>query len=598
MTILRDLWSILTPRQRRWALLMQLLSIVMAFSTITGIAAIGPFFAVLGDPGLIGRTRALHWLYVHSGADSLRAFEVRLGVAFALMLCIANFVTAAGSYVLIRVAGWISCELQVTLFGDYLSRPFLFHIRTHSAVLLNNLLRDTTRGVSEVLQSIFTLVTTSVTAIFIMISIWVVNPLIAPLVLAILGGGYVLIYLTLRGRLQRAGRRNARHFQMQTKIVNESLAAIRDVALMRAHGFFQQQFASSSRALTRAIGRTQAVAQLPRQLMECIAVLGLVSAALLTTSSNGGIAGSLGQLTFLGFAAYRLLPTLQQAFTAVVRIRTEQPAFALVAEDLRAARAAPPPVLQHEPLWQERPQQAIRLLNVSFRYEPGRPAALHDMSVSITARTVTGIIGANGSGKTTLADVIAGLLSPDTGRLEVDGVTIDDSNRAAWQQRIAYVPQQIFLLDASIAANVALGVAQQEIDQERVRTCVQLAQLDELVETLPDGYEHRVGERGVTLSGGQRQRLGIARALYRNASVLILDEATNALDGLTEQELMSTLLRLRGRYTLVLIAHRLHTLRACDMIFELDRGVLTGGGSYAQLLEQSSRFRELVQAVS
>jgi ABC-type multidrug transport system fused ATPase/permease subunit len=205
-------------------------------------------------------------------------------------------------------------------------------------------------------------------------------------------------------------------------------------------------------------------------------------------------------------------------------------------------------------------------------------------------------VGANGSGKTTLVDLVAGLLVPGTGKIEVDGITLDDANRAAWQSRIAYVPQNISLLDTTIARNIALGIPKAAIDQERLLAAAQLAQLDEFVRTLPRGYDHPVGERGMSLSGGQRQRIGIARALYTDASVLILDEATNALDGLTEQELMATILRLRGRYTIILIAHNLRTVRMCDVIFELERGKVTGSGTYDVLMKNSAVFRRMSEA--
>jgi ABC-type multidrug transport system fused ATPase/permease subunit len=205
------------------------------------------------------------------------------------------------------------------------------------------------------------------------------------------------------------------------------------------------------------------------------------------------------------------------------------------------------------------------------------------------------LVGANGSGKTTLVDLVAGLLVPETGHIEVDGIAIHDTNRTSWQSRIAYVPQNIILLDTTIEQNVALGVPKAAIDHERLRTAAQLAQLDEFVATLPQGYDHVVGERGMMLSGGQRQRIGIARALYTDASVLILDEATNALDGLSEQELVATLMRLRGRYTVIVIAHRLSTVRACDVIYELDSGTITGSGTYAELIRDSETFRRLAE---
>jgi ATP-binding cassette subfamily B protein len=228
-----------------------------------------------------------------------------------------------------------------------------------------------------------------------------------------------------------------------------------------------------------------------------------------------------------------------------------------------------------------------------FRYRADRPWALEDVSLRIPAGTAVGIVGPNGSGKTTLVDLIAGLLVPDAGSVEVDAMVLDDATRPAWQSRIAYVTQNIFLLDASVAQNIALGVPIAAIDQRRLLDAARLAQLDGLIATLPKGYEQRVGERGIELSGGQRQRIGIARALYKEASVLLLDEATNALDGLTEQEIVATLDRLRGRYTSILIAHRLSSVRSCDLIFELEDGKLVAGGTYDGLLKSSAAFRRM-----
>jgi ABC-type multidrug transport system fused ATPase/permease subunit len=322
-------------------------------------------------------------------------------------------------------------------------------------------------------------------------------------------------------------------------------------------------------------------------------VVGLVAVALLAGSREEGIGPWLGQLTFLGFAAYRLLPTLQQAFVAIVRIRADMPGFTAVARDLRLARTREHTVVAADSSWRECPQSEIRLKEVSFRYEPDGPPAVEGVSLRIPVRAAIGLVGSNGSGKTTLVDLIAGLLVPACGQIVVDEIALNDENRAAWQARIAYVPQNIFLLDASIAQNIALGVSREAIDRERLLVAAQLAQLDELVANLPDGYDHVVGERGVRLSGGQRQRIGIARALYADASVLILDEATNALDGLTEQEMIATIVRLRGRYTIIVIAHRLSTVRPCDVIFEFDHGKVTGSGTYEGLLGNSETFRRL-----
>jgi ATP-binding cassette, subfamily B, bacterial PglK len=592
MNLVSDIWSVITPRQRKWVLCAQVLSIVMAFSTVTGIASIAPFFSVLGNPRLIDQTGPLHWLY-HHGFSSTRSFTVALGLAFMGLVLFANLINVIGSFVMIRLALWIGTDLQSILFDEYLHRPYIFHARTPSALLFNNVIHETIRATNQILQNAFTLITNIVTALFIIMSVMLLNPVVAAAMIFALAGGYVLIYLAVRNRLLQAGQTQSQLFIELTRIVNESLGAIKEILVLRTQNFFQGSFARSSREFARAAAHTQLVGQSPRYVMECVAVVGLVGVALLVDSRELGIGPWLGQLTFLGFAAYRLLPTLQQAFAAIVKIRADRPGFTSIAPDLRLARARQCAVFAADASWQGRPRREIRLEEVSFRYEPDRPPAVDGVSLSIPVRAAIGLVGANGSGKTTLVDLIAGLLVPGTGRIEVDGIALDDENRTAWQTRIAYVPQNIFLLDTSIAENVALGISGAAIDRERLLAAAQLAQLDEFVATLPGGYGHRVGERGVSLSGGQRQRIGIARALYANASVLILDEATNALDGLTEQEMMATIGRLRGRYTIIVIAHRLSTVRACDVILEIDRGKIKGSGTLEGLLRNSETFRRL-----
>jgi ABC-type multidrug transport system fused ATPase/permease subunit len=457
-------------------------------------------------------------------------------------------------------------------------------------VLFNNIIHETSRLTNDILQNIFALVTNIATGTLIFLSVMYLNPAVATGMLVALAGGYALIYFAVRGRLYRAGRAQSEFYTERTRIVNESLGAIKEIIILRIQSFFQHAFARSSHAYAKSVSQTQLINQSPKNVMECVAAFGLVTIALLA-SERDGIGRWLGQLTFLGFAAYRLLPTLQQGFAAVVRIRASRAGFAEIFPHLRLSRVRLRNTLSDE-AWARRPQQEIRLSEVAFRYKAGCAAAVHGVSLAIPARTVTGFIGPNGSGKSTLVDMIAGLLTPESGTIEIDGVALDDANRSIWMSRIAYVPQNIYLLDTSIALNIALGVPPDLIDRRRLVEAARLAQLDELVSTLADGYDHKVGERGVSLSGGQRQRIGIARALYADASVLILDEATVALDGLTEHELLETLLKLRGRYTIIVIAHRLNMLRACDAIFQLEQGSVTMSGSFSEIIQASESIRQ------
>lgn len=593
MSLLRDIWSVLTPSQRRWVLWTQALSILMAFSTLVGIASIGPFFSVLGDPQLIERSAPLKWLYLSFGFSSTRSFEIALGLAFMAAVFMANMINIAGSFLMIRLSYRISAEMQSALLDEYLNRSYIFHTKTNSAVLCNNVIHETNRVTNDVLQSALPLTTNIITGTLIILSVMLLNPAVGALIIVALGGGYALIYLAVRDWLSKSGEIQSHLLIEQGKTINESFGAIKEILVLRIQNFFRDKFTDTSAALARAAATGKVIYQSPKYFMECVTVGALVLIALVAGGREQGIGPRLGQLTFVGFAAYRLLPILQQAFASLVRIRSERAGFSAIAPDLRLARARKQAITAVDPSWLARPQLDIRLCNVAFRYEPGRSAPVDGVTLQIPARSAVGIVGANGSGKTTLVDVMAGLLLPDSGRVEVDGIPLEASNRNSWQSRIAYVPQNIFLLDTSIAQNIALGVSPHAIDRKRLEMAAQLAQLDDFVGTLPGGYDHIIGERGIRLSGGQRQRLGIARALYTSATVLILDEATSALDGLTEQELVSTIMRLRGRYTIILIAHRLSCVRACDFIFEINCGRVHHAGTYADLLGESDSFKRL-----
>ncbi len=594
MSLPSDIWSVLSPLQRRRVVIAQILSIVMAASTVAGIASIAPFFSVLGNPRLIDQSAALHWIYDGLRFSSARNFEVALGVAFVGLVFIANLINIVGSFALSKLALWIGADLQSALLREYLARPYIFYSGTHRTLLANNVIHETARSTNEVLQNILALISNLATGGLIIASVVVLNPRVAGSLILLLAGGYLAIYLAVRRRLHDAGESQSFLFAAQSKVIDETFAAIKEILVLHVQDFFRTNFERHSRELARSGARIELIAKSPRHVMECLAVFGLVLTALLAAGRDGGVGSWLGELTFLGFAAYRLLPTLQQAFASLVKIRSGQPAFEAIVPDLRQARARQDRSdAAADRTWQHRPSREIRLERVSFCYDPARGDVVRQVTMRIETRTAVGIVGANGSGKTTMVDLLAGLLVPACGHIAVDGIIIDDTNRARWQSCIAYVPQTVCLLDTTIEENIALGHSVEDIDRERLVEAARLAQLDKMLETLPGGYRHVVGDRGIRLSGGQRQRIGIARALYRNASVLIMDEATSAQDGFSEQELMSTLLQLRGRYTIILIAHRLSSARACDTIFEFAGGAIVASGTYSELLEASTTFRRL-----
>jgi HlyD family secretion protein len=301
-------------------------------------------------------------------------------------------------------------------------------------------------------------------------------------------------------------------------------------------------------------------------------------------------------LGFLGFAAYRLLPSVQQAFVAIARIRAHRAAFANIAADLRLGLAAVRPPEPEETLlaeWRGRPSSCVALREISFRYSDHTPLVLDRASAELAAGRITGLVGQNGAGKSTLADLLLGLLRPTCGNIVVDGVTLGEREVPAWRATVAYVPQQIVLLDATLVENIAFAVPAGEIDPDRVHAAARAARLDALIAGHPDGLDQRLGERGVHLSAGQRQRVGIARALYHGASMLVLDEATSALDAATERDLIATLRALRGEVTVVIIAHHESTLRVCDEIYELAGGALLARGGFDEWRDRTGSRRRV-----
>ena len=595
MSLLLQLWRLLDARQRRGFFLANVLALVMALFTLAGVAAVVPFFAVLADRQLIGRNPLLSWLYQHLGFATQHSFVIALGIGLLGAVLLGNAINMVGSLVLNRFAYRVGHQFCVALFDEYLHRSLKFHLASNSATLFNNVIWEVTRGTTGMLQSFLLLVTNIATSTLIIGSSMIIHPLIALIAGAALCGSYGVVYLLARHRLLRNGVLESRHTEERTKIASEAFGAMREIIVLNGQAFFRQRFAQSDAALVRAALNTNAIAHSPRYILDAIIAMVLVAAALLSIDQGRSAGVWLAQLSFLGFAAYRLLPALQQIFHGVVKIRGDRAAFTQIAADLRASRARREPLRSKDAdAWQGRPCVRIELKDVQLGYADDRPLAICRADLTIPAGATVAFVGPSGSGKTSLAELILGLLSPTVGVVEVDGIPLTANNCADWQSTVAYVPQHAFLFDASLAENVALATEVERIDVERLSEALRLARLEEFVSTLPRGHLEIVGEHGVRLSGGQRQRVGIARALYRRASLLVLDEPTSALDGLTESEVMETIEGLRGQCTIILIAHRTSTVRHCDLIFELSGGAIVAAGTYAQLSRQSVRFEKLL----
>lgn len=580
---LLQLWRLLDRGQRHRLIALQLLSIVMAFTTLVGIAAIVPFFTVLAAPDTVHRSAVLRTLVLLLPSDSGPSFVLALGVAFAAAVLLSNVIGLCGVLAITRFALRTGDRLHVRLFDEFLRRDYAFHAAHNSSELATRLLHDAARVTSGILQQGLLLVTNCVTIGFILAAMLALDPGVAAAALLGLGGSYAAIYGMARSRLLRNGRLESRWYAERTRTVNEGIAAVKEITLAQTRGTFVSRFAAQCRGFSDSTFSTLRIAQSPRYALECVTVCALVGVALYYRS-GAHEAAWLGSLSFFGFAAYRLLPALQQAFSSMARMRADWPALASVMADLQgrgrspeAAPAEPSAAARRE--WHGRPHRELRMREVSFRYALDAAPALTGVSLAIAAGAMVGFAGPNGSGKTTLVDLLSGLLVPLSGQIEVDGVALDEANRAAWQSTIAYVPQHPVLLDATVTENIALGVDPGGVDRGRLDAAIRAARFSECLKTLPQGREQVLGERGCRLSGGERQRLALARALYRGASLLILDEATSALDLAAEADIIGALSELEPRPTIILIAHRLSALRLCDAVIELDRGTIVRSGS-------------------
>ena len=576
--ILRTLWQLLDRGQKIRLLALQMLAVLMAIATVAGIAAILPFLTVLADPGAADRSALLRFLFHRLGLGAGGGgthFALILGGVFIALVTLANAINFGGSLLLSRFALKVGDGFNCALFAEYLARDYAFHLRTHSATLSVRLLHESRRVTVGILQSALLLGANLVAIALIVGSMLLIDPVIAALALALLGGSYGLIYVAASGKLLRNGVHESRHHAERARLVAESLGAIKEILLLRGQRAFAERFAGACGEISRTMLSTLAISQAPRHVLEMATVCALVGATLFL-SRGGAHTPWVAALSFMALAIYKLLPALQQAFVALVRIRADRPALDAIAQDIRQAkaRARVARVEAADDGWRGRPAREIRLDAVSFRYAQGGTDALSGVSLCIPAGAIAGIVGQNGSGKTTLLDVLAGLLVPSSGVVTVDGIVVDASNRDAWQSAIAYVPQQVSLLDATLSENIALGSAAAAGDLRRLQKAVRDARLMECALALSQRECERIGERGTRLSGGQRQRVGLARAFYREGSLVILDEATSELDAAAEQSIVETLQAMRTGRTIILTGHRPGLLRHCDVIFELAGGRL------------------------
>lgn len=596
--LIKELISLLTPFQRRRLLRLQFLVVIMSFAEIAGIASIAPFMAIVSDMSRLEGAGRLAQIYMASGFSTPSDFLFWLGLGVLAVLVCGGVFSMITTWRLLVYGQAVGEQISSRLFRYYLNQPWLFHA-THSSSLLNKqITQEASRVTSGIIQPLMQLNAKFVLASLMSLAIFLYNPLVALAGLLVFGCAYVVLYRIVRLRLMRNGKEISAVQAERFKLLGEGFGGIKDVLLLGRQGMYVDRFERANKRYTRSLAGNQAMSQVPRYAMELVAFGSVILLVLYLLKVNEGNFGNVVPvLAVYALAGMKLLPAFQQMYSSFSQIKGNMASFESIRQSLYESYAQASATERGE---QDQPSQAVMRVAtsidieaVSFTY-PGKPtAALHSLSLHIPARKVIGLVGASGSGKSTTIDLLLGLIAPDKGALLVDGKPIDASNRRAWQNSVGYVPQSIFLTDSSIRENIAFGLPSELIDDEKVANATRLAHLDELIDSLPGGLKTRVGERGVQLSGGQRQRIGIARALYQDADILVLDEATSALDGITEKMIMDAVHDFSGQKTIIMIAHRLATIKQCSVIYFISAGRVLDQGTYNELLGRNEAFRRM-----
>ncbi|MDC1036182.1 ABC transporter ATP-binding protein [Alphaproteobacteria bacterium] len=590
--MLKKLLALLTPLEHKRAGVLMGMILVMAVLDMLGVASILPFIAVLANPEMLQTNAVLNTAVIigrHIGIHTPQQFLFALGVLVFSLLVTSLAFKALTSYAQTRFALMREYSIGKRMVEGYLHQPYSWFLNRHSADLGKTILSEVSTVIHNGMIPLMTLMAQSTVALVLLILLLIVDPLLALSVGGLLGLAYAGIFAAMSGWLKSLGQARIKANQERFTAVSEAFGAAKEVKVGGLEQAYIQRFAKPAKIYAKGQATAQVISQLPRFALEAIAFGGMLLVILYVMTKSGSFAAALPIIALYAFAGYRLMPALQQIYGAFTQLRYAGPALDALHQDLMSLQASD---AQHGPLSPLFLTQAITLNQVSYRYTNAPHPALKGVDLSIPAHSTVGFVGATGSGKTTTVDVILGLLEPQEGYLSVDGQPITFTNRRQWQRAIGYVPQQIYLADDSVAANIAFGVNAKDVDQQAIERAAKIANLHEfVVNDLPQGYATTVGERGVRLSGGQRQRIGIARALYHNPQVLILDEATSALDNLTEQVVMEAVNNLGHDITIILIAHRLSTVVQCDQIFLLERGEVKATGNYEELLNRSKQFK-------
>ncbi len=585
--------ELLSARDKARMAVLFLMMLVSAALEVVGVGVIPAFVVVVATPAkalespLLGPV--LSALHIQSSGDLL----VYGAVLLILIFLVKNAYSVYYNLEFARFVHKVFNDLGEKVFSGYMRAPYTFHLGRNSAELVRNATQEAYIVSKEVLESLLRLVMNAVLILGIAALLFWADPRVTTFALVFLGSVAGLSLRVLRQRVTYHGMQSRKARKAMIQAVQEGLGGLKDIRILGREGWFVDAFTAAGRAYARGQIFKQVMATAVKPVIETCAVTGLLVMALVFHAQGRNTAEIVSFLSLFGIAAIRLMPALNEFMFAWNTLRFSAGSVERIHADLTLNQASSGTDGESMPAEETPADVAIAFRDVSYTYPGAATPSVRDLSLDIRRGEVTGFVGPSGSGKTTIVDLLLGLLEPQSGRILAEGGDIF-AGLPAWRSRIGYVPQNIFLTDSTLGQNIALGIPESEVDAGRLEAAIRDAQLEDLVRSLPSGIHTRVGERGVRISGGQRQRVGIARALYASPSILVLDEATSALDNATERDFVEAIEGLRGNLTIVMVAHRMTTVRACDRLFLIEKGRLAGEGTYQELLAHNAGFQQIV----
>ncbi|MCP3901795.1 MAG: ABC transporter ATP-binding protein [Desulfobacteraceae bacterium] len=594
--LIKDLFRFLSPEQRRNFYTLQLLVIIMSVAEITGIAFVGLFVTIISNNELISTNNILIAIYNIINAKNSHEFIFFFGLFTLIGLAIGSFISIYTIWRMTLFAAKTGSEIGDRLFAYYLNQPWLFHVDNNSSFLTKQIATEAGRTTNRIIQPLLSLNGKVVLATFMSCAALLYNPALALVGLCIFTSSYILIFKLAKIKLTRNGQLITQSNAKRFSLMSEGFGGIRDLLLSRRQENLISQFRENGKTLAKGLGNNQTIAQAPRYLVELVALGSVIALVLfLLKSKSGNLLEILPILSIYGLVGLKLLPTLQAAYGHMAHIKGALPAFQAIQKDLEASltQEKQNDIPNKNATQQLTIKNNILLKDIYFTYPGKKDIALNNITINISANNSIGIVGPSGSGKSTILDILLGYIQPQSGKILVDGNTLDNSQMQLWKNSLGYVPQSIFLADASILENIAFGLPIKKINLKMAQRAAKLAHLDEFINKQNSGIHCQIGEHGAQLSGGQRQRIGIARALYNNANILIFDEATSALDGIAEKLIMEAIHEFSEEKTIIMIAHRLNTVKNCNQIYYIENGQVSQQGTYDELLESNADFKKM-----